>query len=57
LVDDIKAFLDLMHIKRATLVGYSLAGNELTGFASLYPRRVVKLVYLRCPRRTKRHSN
>jgi pimeloyl-ACP methyl ester carboxylesterase len=46
LVDDIKAFLDLMHIKRATLVGYSLAGNELTGFASLYPRRVVKLVYL-----------
>ena len=46
LVDDIRAFLDLMHIKRATLVGFSLAGNELTEFASLYPRRVVKLVYL-----------
>jgi pimeloyl-ACP methyl ester carboxylesterase len=29
-----------------TLVGYSVAGDELTEFAGLYPQRVVKLVYL-----------
>jgi pimeloyl-ACP methyl ester carboxylesterase len=46
LVEDIRAFLDQTKIKRATLVGYSMAGNELTEFAVLYPRRVVKLVYL-----------
>ena len=46
LVEDIRAFLDLRKIKRATLVGYSLAGNELTEFAALYPKRVAKLVYL-----------
>lgn len=46
LVEDIKTFLDQRKIKRATLVGYSMAGNELTEFATLYPRRVVKLVYL-----------
>jgi pimeloyl-ACP methyl ester carboxylesterase len=46
LVEDIKAFLDQRKIKRTILVGYSVAGNELTEFATLYPRRVVKLVYL-----------
>jgi pimeloyl-ACP methyl ester carboxylesterase len=46
LVEDIRAFLDREKIKRVTLVGYSMAGNELTEFAALYPRRVVKLVYL-----------
>jgi pimeloyl-ACP methyl ester carboxylesterase len=46
LVEDIKAFLDQKNIKRAVLVGYSMAGNELTDFATVYPKRVVKLVYL-----------
>jgi pimeloyl-ACP methyl ester carboxylesterase len=46
LVEDVRAFLDQRKIKRATLVGYSMAGNELTEFAALYPHRVVKLVYL-----------
>ncbi len=46
LVADIKAFLDAMRIRRVSLVGYSLAGNELTEFAKLYPQRVRKLVYL-----------
>ncbi len=46
LTDDIKAFLDAMAIRRVTVVGYSLAGNELTEFAGLYPQRVAKLVYL-----------
>src|ERR1700689_3771556 len=40
LVEDIKAFLDQRKVKRATLVGYSMAGNELTEFALLYPQRV-----------------
>jgi pimeloyl-ACP methyl ester carboxylesterase len=46
LVDDIRAFLDQKKIKRVTLVGYSLAGNELTEFATQYPKRVTNLVYL-----------
>src|SRR5215471_18770364 len=46
LVEDIRSFLDLSKIKRATLAGYSLAGNELTEFAALYSERIVKLVYL-----------
>jgi len=46
LVEDIRAFLDERKIQRVTLAGYSIAGNELTEFALLYPRRVVKLVYL-----------
>jgi pimeloyl-ACP methyl ester carboxylesterase len=46
LVEDIKSFLDAMNIKRVTLIGYSVAGNEETGFATLYPQRVIKLVYL-----------
>ena len=46
LVDDIRAFLDQRKIKRVTLVGYSMAGNELTEFAALHPQRVAKLVYL-----------
>jgi pimeloyl-ACP methyl ester carboxylesterase len=46
LVEDIKTSLDQMKIRRATLVGYSMAGNELAAFAGLHPRRVEKLVYL-----------
>ena len=46
LTEDIAAFLDAMGIGRVTLVGYSLAGNELTEFAGVFPQRVAKLVYL-----------
>jgi len=46
LVEDIRAFLDEKKIKRAVLVGYSIAGNELTEFATAYPDRVLSLVYL-----------
>ena len=46
LVEDLRQFLDLMKIKRVNLVGHSMAGIELTRFASLYPKRVGKLVYL-----------
>lgn len=43
---DVVAFLDAMHVGRATLVGYSLAGDELTELAGTHPDRVAKLVYL-----------
>ncbi len=45
-VEDVRAFMDAMKITRATLVGHSLAGDEMTHFANLYPGRVDKLVYL-----------
>src|SRR5213594_1021897 len=46
LVEDIRQFLDALKIERVVLVGHSLAGDELTRFAGMYPARVVKLVYL-----------
>ncbi len=46
LVKDITQFLDHMKIYRVNLVGFSTAGDELTKFANLYPKRVIKLVYL-----------
>jgi pimeloyl-ACP methyl ester carboxylesterase len=46
LTQDIVAFLDAMKINRVTLVGYSLAGDELTELAGTHPERVAKLVYL-----------
>ncbi len=46
LVEDIKQFLDVMKIERVHLIGYSLAGDEVTRFAGLYPERIGKLVYL-----------
>ena len=45
-VEDIRQFLDSLHISRVTLIGHSMAGDELTLFASCYPQRVAKLVYL-----------
>jgi pimeloyl-ACP methyl ester carboxylesterase len=45
-VEDIRGFLDAMQIDRASLVGHSIAGDELTLFATTYPQRVRKLVYL-----------
>ena len=45
-VEDIRAFMDAIRITRATLIGHSLAGDEMTSFATMYPARVIKLVYL-----------
>jgi pimeloyl-ACP methyl ester carboxylesterase len=45
-VEDIRAFLDALKIKRVNLVGHSIAGDELTAFAARYPNRVGKLIYL-----------
>jgi non-heme chloroperoxidase len=46
LVEDIRQFMDQLHVEKASLVGHSLAGVELTHFAATYPDRVEKLVYL-----------
>lgn len=45
-VEDIRQFLDALKIERVNIAGHSAAGDEITTFASLYPRRVEKLVYL-----------
>lgn len=45
-VDDIRAFLDDRKIERVHLVGHSMAGDELTLFATRFLGRVHKLVYL-----------
>lgn len=46
LTEDIRQFMDELHIEKAVLAGHSLAGVELTHFAATYPERVEKLVYL-----------
>ena len=46
LVEDIRQFMDALHIEKAVLAGHSLAGVELTHFAATHPKRVEKLVYL-----------
>lgn len=46
LVEDIRGWLDALGLGRVILVGHSLAGNEITRFAALYPERVEKLIYL-----------
>jgi pimeloyl-ACP methyl ester carboxylesterase len=46
LVEDVRAVMDSLRIAHATLIGHSIAGEELTRFAAKYPRRVDKLVYL-----------
>jgi len=46
LTEDLRQFLDALHVQRADLLGWSMGGNEITRFAGLYPERVGKLIYL-----------
>lgn len=46
LVSDIVSVIDSLKLKRVTLIGHSLAGDELTKLAATYPDRVEKLIYL-----------
>ena len=46
LVEDIRQFMDHLHIEKAVLAGHSLAGVELTHFGATYATRVEKLLYL-----------
>ena len=45
-VEDIRQFLDALKIMKVSIAGHSGGGDEMTRFASLYPKRVNKLVYL-----------
>ncbi len=46
LIEDIRQFMDCLNIEKASLVGHSVAGVELTHIAATYPTRVEKLIYL-----------
>jgi non-heme chloroperoxidase len=46
LVEDIRIALDSLRLGRVTLIGHSIAGEEMTRFAATYPQRVDRLVYL-----------
>lgn len=46
LTADIRAVLDSLRLKRASLIAHSIAGAEITRFAARFPDRVDKLVYL-----------
>jgi len=46
LTEDIRQFMDCLHVEKAILAGHSLAGVELTHFAATHPTRVEKLIYL-----------
>jgi pimeloyl-ACP methyl ester carboxylesterase len=45
-VAHIRAALDVLGIARATLIGHSLGGDEITAFAVAHPERTAGLVYL-----------
>jgi len=46
LTEDVRGFLDALHIDRANFVCHSAGGDEVTLFAATYPQRTGKLVYL-----------
>src|SRR3569833_4075911 len=46
LVADILAVLDSLHLSRVSIVGHSIAGEEMTHLAATFPNRVDKLVFL-----------
>lgn len=45
LVSDLKLLYDSLRIDSASLLGWSMGGNEITEFSALYPERVNKLIY------------
>lgn len=46
LTDDLRGLMDALALSKASLVGWSLGGNEITAMAALHPDRVDKIVYL-----------
>lgn len=44
-LQDLATAFDSLNIRQAILVGHSMAGDELTGFAGAHPDRVLALVY------------
>lgn len=48
LVEDIRHLLDHLRLQRVSLIGHSMAGDEMALFASRHPKRVHKLAFLDC---------
>ena len=46
LTEDIRQFLDALGIEKVILAGHSMANVELSHFNALYPKRVLKLIFL-----------
>lgn len=46
LVEDIRHAIDALHLGRVSIVGHSIAGEEMTFLAANHPEAVDKLVYL-----------
>lgn len=46
LVADLLAVIDSLHLGRVSIVGHSIAGEEMTRIAAKFPSRVDRLVYL-----------
>ena len=46
LISDLRHLMDGLGLEKANLLGWSMGGNEITGFAALYPERTNKLIYL-----------
>jgi pimeloyl-ACP methyl ester carboxylesterase len=46
LTEDLRGLMDALGIPKATLVGHSAGGDEITAMAATHPRRVSALVYL-----------
>lgn len=46
LAEDIRLFLEALHIEKVILTGHSMAHVELSHFTVLHPDKVLKLVYL-----------
>lgn len=46
LVEDLRVVLDSLRLAKVTLIGHSIAGEEMTRFAATYPQRIDRLVYL-----------
>jgi pimeloyl-ACP methyl ester carboxylesterase len=46
LAEDLRQLLDSLGVERASVLGHSFGGAEITRFAALHPNRVNKLIYL-----------
>ena len=46
MTEDLSEVMDALRVSKATLVGYSASGNEVTAMAVAHPERVERLVYL-----------
>ena len=46
LVDDVEHVIEALTLERVALVGHSIAGDEMTGLATKYPKGIARLVYL-----------